>query len=111
MSHDRGCPCGREKLEYNECPDPACIRRETKNDCKGNHTNRGINLNEEKRYVLIRENSDLPPVILDGQHELVNSFNSNLRKDSDQYYELGPEVKVETTIKVVLTKPATYRGG
>lgn len=109
MSHDRGCPCGKEN-NYHECEDPTCIRRPKKKN-ENNETSRGINLNEEKRYVLIRENSELPPVIFNGQHELVNSFNSNLRKDSDQYYELGPEVKVETTIKVVLAKPTTYRGG
>lgn len=27
MSHDRGCPCGREKGEYESCPDPQCTRR------------------------------------------------------------------------------------
>lgn len=111
MSHDRGCPCGRE-FNYEECVDPHCLRKKTrKKDCEGDHTmkvNRGINLNEEKRYVLIRENSDLPPVILNDQEELIRSFNSNLRKDSDRYYEIGQEVKVKTTIEVLPAKP-TYR--
>ena len=26
MSHDRGCPCGKERWEYKECTDPTCIR-------------------------------------------------------------------------------------
>lgn len=26
MSHDRGCPCGREKYEYNECTNPLCYK-------------------------------------------------------------------------------------
>ena len=73
-------------------------------------TTRGINLNEQKRYVLIRENSDHPPVILNGQEELIKSFNSNLRTDSDRYYEIGSEVKVKTTIEVTPSKPV-YRSG
>lgn len=27
MSHDRGCPCGREKYEYDECPKYDCPHR------------------------------------------------------------------------------------
>lgn len=27
MSHDRGCPCGRESYDYNECPEPNCRKR------------------------------------------------------------------------------------
>lgn len=27
MSHDRGCYCGREKYEYDDCPDATCDRR------------------------------------------------------------------------------------
>ena len=33
MSHDRGCPCGKEFYEYEECEDPTCNRRPKKNDC------------------------------------------------------------------------------
>lgn len=28
MSHDRGCPCGREFYEYRECPESNCYKRE-----------------------------------------------------------------------------------
>lgn len=28
MSHDRGCPCGLEKYEYNTCEKPDCDRRD-----------------------------------------------------------------------------------
>lgn len=28
MSHDRGCPCGREPYEYQDCQDPTCSKRE-----------------------------------------------------------------------------------
>lgn len=27
MSHDRGCPCGREPWEYPECRDEGCIKQ------------------------------------------------------------------------------------
>lgn len=30
MSHDRGCPCGREKYEYDDCDQPGCWNREDK---------------------------------------------------------------------------------
>lgn len=29
MSHDRGCPCGREKYEYEDCPRKDCMRHDT----------------------------------------------------------------------------------
>lgn len=29
MSHDRGCPCGRERDEYDECSKSDCYKRET----------------------------------------------------------------------------------
>ena len=28
MSHDRGCSCGREKYEYDECDNITCIHKE-----------------------------------------------------------------------------------
>lgn len=28
MSHDRGCPCGRERYEYDSCPTLVCDRRD-----------------------------------------------------------------------------------
>ena len=27
MSHDRGCFCGRERWEYNDCPNPDCHKK------------------------------------------------------------------------------------
>lgn len=102
MSHDRGCPCGREKGQYNECPDPACIRRETKNRCEGDHSmkvNRGINLNEEKRYVR---------VLADGTAHILTLQELKNVPESVTLYELGPEVKVVTKVEVVPTKPV-YR--
>lgn len=62
---------------------------------------------EEKRYVLIRKGN--PPIILNGQDELIDSFNSNLNSNGAQYYELGPEVEVKVSISVK-SKGAVYRG-
>ena len=30
MSHDRGCPCGRESYEYEDCKEASCFKRTTK---------------------------------------------------------------------------------
>jgi hypothetical protein len=144
MSHDRGCPCGKEFYEYEECKDRTCPKKkrdcnvvadgvdrhrgeywykcltcgrtdwcayydkfeknEPLKDCKGKHTvkvNRGISLNEEKRYVR---------VLNDGTaHVLTLSELKNV-PESVRLYELGPEVKVKTTIEVVPSKPV-YRSG
>lgn len=62
----------------------------------------------EKQYVCIRCVNDNAEVILIPNEEmLVKSFNSNLRRDTDRYYELGPEVKIKTTVETV--KNDVYR--
>lgn len=156
MSHDRGCPCGREKYEYAKCEKSDCSRRPKKNDCNvgfvrgsqvtgdrqyicltcgttdwcafydtfehneplrgcaGTHKkekdmDRTFNPTKpQKQYVCIRDGH--PPILLEGEDALIRSFNSNLRTDADRYYELGPEVKIKTTVEVVKTEPV-YRGG
>jgi len=71
---------------------------------------RGINANQEKRYVLIRgEQDDSQPIILNGQKELVKSFNSSSKSDSDRYYELGPEVRLKTTVEIVPETHVVHR--
>lgn len=30
MSHDRGCPCGKEFYEYEDCTDTSCNKRKVK---------------------------------------------------------------------------------
>jgi hypothetical protein len=30
MSHDRGCPCGKEPYEYADCVKQGCFRKENK---------------------------------------------------------------------------------
>lgn len=32
MSHDRGCPCGREPYEYNDCENRKCTRKDMEED-------------------------------------------------------------------------------
>lgn len=78
MSHDRGCPCGREKYEYEEC--------------KGKHS-----MKQEKRYVRVRNDGTAHILTLE---ELKNVPESVI------LYELGPRVRVKTTIDVV---PASRR--
>jgi hypothetical protein len=34
MSHDRGCPCGRERWEYDECMRATCYKRADEDDVK-----------------------------------------------------------------------------
>lgn len=30
MSHDRGCPCGKESWDYDSCEDPQCFKKPMK---------------------------------------------------------------------------------
>jgi len=32
MSHDRGCPCGRERYEYDDCDRPDCYKKPNKQE-------------------------------------------------------------------------------
>lgn len=89
MSHDRGCPCGRESYEYNECKERNCM--------KNNRT-----MVNEKRYVRVSKSGG--PKILTKQ-ELESEI---MIDDHDQYFELGREVEVKKTASVV-PKDATYR--
>lgn len=156
MSHDRGCPCGKDPYEYTECEKLDCDRRPKKNDCnvvfdglsahngeywyrcttcgktdwcayydefekneplkdctgtykKEKGMDRTFNppTKPQKQYVCIR--GDHPPILLTDEDALIGSFNSNLRTDADRYYELGPEVKIKTTVEVVKSEPV-YRG-
>lgn len=156
MSHDRGCPCGKEFYEYEECKRSDCDRCPKKNDCNvvfdgiSKHNgeywykcttcgksdwcasydkfeqneplkdctgtykkekkdmDRTFNSTKtQKQYVCIR--SEHPPILLEGEDALIDSFNSNLRTDTDRYYELGAEVEIKVTVSVK-NKPV-YRDG
>lgn len=36
MSHDRGCPCGRERYEYEDCPENDCYKKSKPVEIGGN---------------------------------------------------------------------------
>lgn len=42
MSHDRGCPCGREPYEYNDCTVYMCFKKEKKMDSDDWHKAHGL---------------------------------------------------------------------
>lgn len=64
-----------------------------------------------KQYICIRETDDNFEIIfLKNEDALIASFNSNLSTGADRYYELGPEVKIKTTVEVVKSEPV-YRSG
>lgn len=85
----------REKSEYGNCIHQNCFKKE-----------QTMTLKSEKKYICIRDGH--PPILLVGEDTLIKSFNRNLRTDADHYYELGPEVKIKTTVEVVKTDPV-YR--
>lgn len=58
----------------------------------------------EKRYVVCL--NGLNPYIVTGKEELIKANRAG--GEGDVYYELGPEVKIETNVKVVTDKPV-YR--
>ena len=96
--HGGGCPCGLYKTCI--CEDKIEVVEMNKHS-----KTRMMKPKEEKRYILLREGES--PIILNGEDELIKSFNSNLKSDNDHYYELGPEVEVSVSVK---TKGAVYRG-
>lgn len=58
MSHDRGCHCGREPMEYAECPDPGCrrahdarARRDCATNLKATVTTEGVTIAPNERQV------------------------------------------------------------
>lgn len=63
---------------------------------------------EEQQYICIRMDG-LPPFLIGNQEQLIKAFNSSDAKDTDRYYVLGSEVKVQTT--VVPATGTTYREG
>ena len=86
MSHDRGCPCGRESDEYDACPNEDCYKR-----------TRTMTPKEHKRYVWIRA---------DGEAKIIDTDIVELwqgpyfDKDKDRIYELGAEVEIKVTVSV-----------
>ena len=97
------CPqCGklREAAKTPVCENPLCgLAVSQQRTLKPQEQN-------EKRYVVCLNGS--APYIVTGKEELIQATRAG--GEGDTYYELGPEVKIETTVKVVNTKPV-YREG
>lgn len=93
MSHDRGCPCGRERDEYDECTKPDCY--------KGTRT---MTMKTEKQYLWVKEGR-APMFVTD----LVALYKDrDFDPSEDKIYEIGPEVKLELNVKVTPAHPV-YR--
>lgn len=91
MSHDRGCPCGRERGEYDECTKPDCY--------KGTRT-----MKTEKQYLWVKEGR-APMFVTD----LIALYKDrDFDPNEDKIYEIGPEVKLELNVKVTPAHPV-YR--
>ncbi len=92
MSHDRGCPCGRERDEYDTCPNKDCYKR-----------TRTMTMKTEKYYIWSKQGQALE--LLDDLEWLCR--NPEFDSKTDKIYELGPEVKIEMVVKVIPAKPIT----
>jgi hypothetical protein len=134
MSHDRGCgDCGRDRGEYDACVEKNCIKRKNtmedtdwrpspcpqcgemreaarnpvcRNvDCVNDVAKRHLRtMKTEKYYIWSKQGKSL--VMLDDLQWLFK--NPEFDSKDDKIYELGPEVKIEMTIKVTPAKPV-YR--
>lgn len=152
MSHDRGCSCGREPYEYDDCIDPNCLKRKTKMedtdwrpspcphcgmtreaarhpvctnpnclkkedkmDSDDWHKAHGLaepgtkaygerTVKTEKQYLWVK--AGRAPTFVTDLIELYKDCDFDPNEDT--IYELGPEVKLNLTVKVTPTKPV-YR--
>ena len=139
MSHDRGCPCGREKLEYDECEDPSCTKRPKKLDCnvvadsvdlhRGEHWYRCTTCGRTD-WCAVYDRFERTEPLLDcrGTHHMKEADKRYVRVMNDgtsavltleelvnvpasvKIYELGPEVKVKTRIEAVPVETQSHTG-
>ena len=94
MSHDRGCHCGREIYEYDDCDWPTCSKL-TRGQLRTMIT--------EKQYLWVKR--DRAPMFVSNLVELYKD--RDFDPTEDKIYEIGPEVKLELNIKVTPAKPVT----
>jgi hypothetical protein len=90
MSHDRGCPCGRESDEYDTCPKDDCYKR-----------TRTMTMKTEKKYLWVKE--DRAPMFVTDLIALYKDRDYD--PNTDKIYEIGPEVKIELSVKVIPAHP------
>ena len=130
MSHDRGCPCGKEPYEYADCVDSSCLKKDNRMEdtdwrpspcplcgemreaqrtpvCKNPRCDCYVNMErtvikqEEQQYVWIR--SDGTVSIIDDPVEIYQS--PDFDKAGDHIHRLGEEVEVRVTVAVKNKKP------
>lgn len=137
MSHDRGCSCGREKLEYEDCIEPNCFKKEFKMEdtdwrpspcpscghlraaeafpiCRNKKCREYLgrtsqdmlnkrSMKSENLYLWVKQ--DRAPMFVSNLVELYKDRDFN--PDEDKIYEVGPEVKLELSVKITPAKPVT----
>lgn len=88
MSHDRGCPCGREPYEYHECRDSTCMKAKKDDEMR-------IEPRLSKsQYVW--EKADGTCVIVEDPIKIVGR--DDFTVGEDKFYRLGEEVAVQASI-------------
>ena len=136
MSHDRGCPCGRERYDYDTCPNEDCYKRtdimedtdwrpspcplcgEMRSAGKNPKCDNPHCSTDTKRTPMMTMKTKTEPKQYVWIHrggtimlveDLVKLFkDENFDPVNDTIYELGAEVKLELNVKVTPAKP-TYR--
>jgi hypothetical protein len=98
MSHDRGCHCGREPYEYDQCNDQTCAK-----------TSRSFKQpNTSVKYIWERAGS-VQPDYVDQDDMIVITQRADYDPDTDRFFQVGNEVHVKITVEI---KPKTvYRSG
>ena len=128
MSHDRGCPCGKESYEQADCGMKDCSRSRRvlvgavssnwppiptgspPNTTEISYTNIKMGKTVKKQYVVYRPVSDTssltPLTIVTGQDGLVEYIRQVPEKavDTLRIYELGREVSLVTTVEIIPTE-------
>jgi len=90
VSHDRGCPCGKERNEYDSCKEKNCYKRD-------NTMERTMIKQEPERYVWIRADGEAKIIDTD----IVGLWQSpSFDNKKDRIYLLGEEVEIKVTVEV-----------
>jgi len=96
MSHDRGCPCGRESYDYDTCNKDDCMKKERWTRFKTNKTNKTKD-EQLKQYIWVRPGKELMFVT-----DVIALYkDSKFSPNTDKLYEVGAEVEVEVSVKVI----------
>lgn len=130
FGHDRGCPCGKESWDYNFCTEKNCYKskntvRDTDwrpspcpncgelraaakrpqclNIACDEYAGNERSMNYVKQYLWVK--LDRAPTFVT---DLIALYKDrDFDAEQDQIFEIGPEVKLELSVKVTPTKPTT----